>query len=115
MSKLLKLQPKPTFKLSVDVPVVGENETVNVVFTVKTLKASEIHEYEVRLRKIRDGELEAEFIPFEQFASNVVQGWDLDEPFSKESLLILLDNNPLLGTVLWRSYLNELFSVAEKN
>lgn len=112
MSKLLKLQPKPTFKLSVDIPVAGENETVNVVFTVKALKAREIRAHEKREREI---ELESEIIPFEGFVCDVVEGWDLDEPFSKENLLILLDNNPSVAVAVRNSYTSELFGFARKN
>lgn len=110
MSKLLKLQPKPTFKLSVDVHVAGESEPVNVVFTVKALKASELRAHENRAL-----ELESENVPFEQFVCDIVEGWDLDEPFSKEKLLILLDNNPSLAISLRSSYNNELFGFVKKN
>lgn len=100
------LDPKPTFKMKVDIPVPGDS-FVPVEFTFKYRNRTE-------LKKLTDT-----IIPKIKkdidFVKEVAVGWELKEEFNDENLERLNEN--YMGAVLaiYRAYIEGLTGVREKN
>ena len=100
----LKLIANPTFKSKVGIPVAG-GEPVQVEFTFKHRTKKALDEF-ITSR--------AEKTDVDSFL-DMVEGWDLEDEFSKESAETLLDN--YIGTALatYRVYLDQLIQGKIKN
>lgn len=103
MASKLKLNPNPTFHLKVSIPVAGQEQSEDVVFTVKALPQSKLDE------------LTGEGILYGDFVQKIVVGWDIEAEFNQDNLMILLDNYPASGRLIFECYGKEIFKVAEKN
>ena len=88
MMAKLALQPYPTFKLLVSVPVAGKTENDDVVLTVKYLTKSQI---EAHQQAVANAQSEAESNErYDRFIRDLIVDWDLDADFTPENLNILL-------------------------
>ena len=106
MAAKLTLNPKPTFKHTVMIPVPGEQpHPVEFTFHGKTQK-----QYSEMLEQIANGESsEAErFMLF-------VAGWDVAADFTKENVEQFLQSYIGAGTLLLREYTDELTKAARGN
>ena len=103
MKSKLKLNPNPTFEIIVAIPVAGQLQDEDVAFTVKSLPQSKLDE------------LTSEGILYSDFAKEVVAGWDIDAEFSKDNLMVLLDNYPQSGKLIFDGYAKEIYKAADKN
>lgn len=94
----LKLKPDPTFSTAVSIPVPGHKpETLRVVYRHMGREALKQFLSGVEKRTPLDALFE------------IVAGWEHpDEPFSREALGELLDNNHAAGAALLETYLHEL-------
>jgi hypothetical protein len=103
MALKFKLQPNPTFKATVDIPVPGA-EPAPVAFEFKHYSQSG---WEAYLAAHEAKPREAVF--------DVVVGWDLDEAFGRETLGTLLDEYPGAEAAIWTKYHAERFGARQKN
>lgn len=94
----LSLNAAPTFKAKVAIPVAGGKPAdVEMVFKHRTKK--QIKEF---LAEIADKEDTA-------LVLDMVSGWELEDPFSAESVDKLLDSYPGAALAIHRKYLDELY------
>lgn len=100
----LKLVAAPTFKSKVGIPVAGENPVdVEMVFKHRTKTALD------EFIKDRAGKSDAESF------MEMVSGWDLEDPFSKEAVETLLENYAGAGLATFRIYIDQLVQAKLKN
>ena len=106
MAAKLTLNPKPTFKHTVMIPVPGEKpHPVEFTFHGKTQK-----QYGEMLEQVTkaDGDEAASFMLF-------VAGWDVAADFTKENVEQFLQSYIGAGTLLFREYTDELTKAARGN
>lgn len=104
----LKLNPEPTFKAPVSIPVAG-SAPVSVGFTFKYRTRTELREYAKALAELADDANEVE--TFKDF----VVGWELDDPFTDENIARLLDAYPGAGGEVTSTYMRESFGARRGN
>lgn len=103
MVSKLKLNPNPTFDIIVSIPVAGQLQDEDVTFTVKALPQSKLDE------------LTGEGVLYSDFVKAIVTDWDINAPFNQDNLMILLDNYPQSGKLIFDGYGKEYYKAAEKN
>lgn len=104
MTSKLKLQPNPTFKCKVEIPVPG-GESVPAVFEFKHYSVSGVEEFWK----------EAAGKPDLDIAASLVVGWDLEDEFSADNLQTLLNNYPGSAAALINAHTAELFRARQGN
>lgn len=103
MSKL-KLVANPTFKAKVGIPVAGgEPVEVELIFKHRTKKDLEA------FIASREGKDDTDTF------MEMVEGWNLDEPFNRENAETLLQNYIGAALEIFRAYLDELVKAKQKN
>jgi hypothetical protein len=100
----LKLVANPTFKAMVGIPVAG-GEPVPVEMIFKHRTKTETEEF----IKSRVGKEEVETF------MEMVEGWELEDEFNKESVKTLLENYAGAGLATFRVYIEELVQAKIKN
>lgn len=100
----LKLNPEPTFKAKVGIPVPG-SRPVDVVFTFKHRTRDEVTAWCEASRDSEAGE------SIEQ----CVVGWDLEDELNRENIERLCNNYPGAGLAIIGVYLDELRGARAKN
>jgi hypothetical protein len=103
MSKL-KLVANPTFQSVVGIPVAG-GDPVDVLITFKHRTKSELDKFIAGIAKKSDVESFLE----------MVQGWDLEDEFNKESVELLLENYIGAALAAYRVYVDALVQAKAKN
>ena len=99
---MLKLQPDPTFRAKVGIPVPG-GESVEIEIECKHLAKDVL---DPKLKELTD----------DQFAAEVVCGWSgVDEPFSAENLAYLLNHHAGASREIVLAYLRELTGARQGN
>lgn len=104
----LKLQPDPTFKAKVGIAVPGAAD-VPVEFTFKYRDREEMKVFLARLNdpevKVSDAEL----------IEDMCTGWELTDPFTRESLEKLVLNYIQSTSAIFDKYLDEHTKARAKN
>lgn len=100
----LKLNPEPTFKAKVGIPVPG-SRPVDVEFTFKHRARDEILAWLDDNRDATDV----------QSVEQCVVGWGLEDEFSRENVERLCNNYPGAGMAILAAYLDELRGARAKN
>lgn len=105
MASKLKLQPNPTFKCKVDIPVPG-CEAVPVEFEFRHRVAADAYKFygEWLARDEFGGDGDTEML----YA--LIAGWDIEEDYSRDNLALLLANYPAAGQALVDGYLDGLLN-----
>ncbi len=104
MVSRLKLQPAPTFKATVQIPVPGgKDEPVEFVF--KFRNRDEIK----KLIDGVDGQLWTDVI------LAVAENWDLSDPFTRESIDLLTTNYVGAGQAIFDTYVEQHTKARAKN
>lgn len=93
----LTLVANPTFTAKVGIPVAG-GEPVPVQFTFRHRTKKQIEEW---MRTRADKSDADSFM-------DMVEGWDLDDPFNRESVETLLENYAGAALATYRAYIDEL-------
>ncbi|CAG9184285.1 phage tail assembly chaperone [Cupriavidus respiraculi] len=98
---MFKIQPNPTFNLTVKVPTPGE--------APQSLKLLCHYKDEEQAREFLARAIEAEGQGERADLTEIVAGWeDVDEEFSPEALKRLLRNYGGAGRAIFQAYLDEL-------
>jgi hypothetical protein len=92
----LKLNPEPTFKAKVAIPVKG-GDSAEVLFTFKSRTRDEMKDFSESRKDKTD---------LETFSEMVV-GWDLDDAFNPENVERLLQNYIGAGVACYMVYMDE--------
>ena len=100
----LKLVANPTFQAKVGIPMAG-GDSVDVLMTFKHRTKTALEEWV----KSRGGKPDTESF------MDMVEGWDLDEPFNKENVDLLLEIYGGAGLATFQTYLSELVQAKLKN
>ena len=98
------LAVKPTFKSKIKMPVHG-GDTVELEFEFKHRTRDQIAEWTKGFSKIKDIDL----------LEDMLAGWNIEEPFSRESLELLCQNFSGAPGVILSAYLAELSQARQKN
>lgn len=101
---MFKLKAEPTFTAKVEFPIAG-GESVEVALTFK-------HRTKAELNKWLEGRADRKDV--ETFLDMVV-GWEIEEPFNKKNVEMLLDQRIGVALATYQVYLNELTRHREKN
>lgn len=101
----LKLNPAPTFKAKVGIPVHGSAKPVEVEFTFKHRPRSDLMPWLDAQKERPDAELVME----------IAEGWELDDEFNAENCARLCDNYAGAGQAIVLGYLEELSGHRAKN
>lgn len=105
----LKLQPDPTFTTNVEIPIAG-GDPATVAFTFKHRTRDELQAFEAaHVGKAKSVAESADWV------MEMVVGWDLTEPFSKENVTIMVQNHIMSPGAIHEKYLDELIKVRVKN
>lgn len=100
----LKLVANPTFKAKVGIPVAG-GEVVEVEMTFKHRTKSALDEF----IKSRDKKTDTESF------LEMVEAWDLEDAFTRESVDLLLENYIGAALATYRTYIDQLLQHKVKN
>jgi hypothetical protein len=100
----LKLNPSPTFKKSVDIPVAGD-EPAQVLFTFKHMNKDALEKFIDSLDKRTD----------EESVLLMAEGWDLEDEFNLESAKTLCSNYIGAGLAIFLAFREELTKARTKN
>lgn len=100
----LKLNPEPTFKAKVGIPVPG-SRPAEVLFTFKHRTRDEVIAWVEGSRDATDVDS----------VLDVVVGWELEDEFNRENVERLCNNYPGSGLVIISAYLDELRGARVKN
>lgn len=100
----LKLNPEPTFKAKVGIPVPG-SRPAEVLFTFKHRTRDEVIAWMEGSRDDTDVDS----------VLDVVVGWELEDEFNRENVERLCNNYPGSGLVIVSAYLDELRGARVKN
>lgn len=100
----LKLNPEPTFKAKVGIPVPG-GRPADVQFTFKHRTRDEVIDW-------LDGSREASDV---QSVMDCAIAWDLDDEFTAENVERLCNNYTGAGMAIVGTYLDELRGARAKN
>jgi len=98
------LTPNPTFKATVMIPVPGES-AAPVEFTFKHKTRDQYNEYMASI----EGKSYAEIV------MDIASGWDLSDPFDKDSIEKMTQNYIGSGMVVFDTYVQELTAARTKN
>jgi hypothetical protein len=101
----LKLQPDPTFKAKVAIPVPGA-EPASVEFTFKHRSKDEMDRF---LKSVAD--MEGDF----EMVMAVATGWDLVDEFTAANVKALIGNYIAAPAAIFEAYLAELAGNRRKN
>ncbi len=112
-----KLNPKPTFKADVSIPRPGDEDGV-LTFTFKHKSRSQLELLEKSLRDTSE-QLSSTGIysnePMADFLMEICVGWALPDAFSRENMLVLLDNYPRAFDSIATMFTRELMAARGKN
>lgn len=101
---MFKLKAEPTFSAKVAFPVAG-GKSVDVDLTFRHRTKSELDKW---LGSRKGADDVSSFM-------DMVQGWGLDEEFSKENVEILLEHHIGVPRAVFQVYIDELTGQREKN
>lgn len=101
----LKLQPDPTFKAKVEIPVPG-GAPVGVVFTFKHRTRQEMERFLASVEELPD---DAALI------QAVATGWELADEFTEENVRVLVDSYIAAPARVFETYVKELAGSRSKN
>ena len=108
MGLKLKLNPEPTFKAKVGIPVPGGKPTL-VEFTFKHRTREQVKELQDEMAALGENADEAE--AFRMF----VVGWELDDEFNDENIKRLLSNYLGASAAISSAYFSELYGARRGN
>jgi hypothetical protein len=95
---MLKLQPNPTFKCKVGIPIPGEQKRHDITLTFKHMPRAQFEAFQAA-----DGEADVDTL------MRIIAGWDgVDGDFSRENLLALTEAYPGASFAIGTAYANEL-------
>lgn len=100
----LKLVAAPSFKAKVPIPVAG-GDPVEVEMTFKHRTKAALDEFV----KTRESKSDAESL------MAMVEGWDLEDAYTKENVDLLLENFIGAALATYRVYVEELVGARVKN
>lgn len=100
----LTLKAAPTFRAKVGIPVPG-GSPVQVEFVFKHRTKSEVDKF----MNSRAGVSDLDSI------MDIIEGWDLAEPFDREGVELLLENYAGAALALYVAYVDELLQAKRKN
>lgn len=100
----LTLKANPTFRAKVGIPVAGSNP-VHVEFTFKHRTKSELDAFMKSRVDVSDVDS----------VMAMVEGWELEEPFDREGVELLLENYAGAALALYLAYVDELLQAKRKN
>lgn len=100
----LSLVAKPTFSAKVQIPVAGD-KAASVQFTFKGRTREAFKAFVESLTDREDVDV----------VLDIASGWDLDEPFEKLNVELLLQNYLGAARAIIETYINELTSARVKN
>ncbi|MBV7475398.1 phage tail assembly chaperone [Pseudoxanthomonas sp. PXM05] len=104
----LKLNPDPTFKSKVGVPVPG-GRTAEVEFTFKYRSKSDLATWHDEVREMPADTPETELL------RSFVLGWDLDDEFNDDNMRRLCDAYPGAAAAAMDVYLHESWGARRGN
>ncbi|QHR76430.1 hypothetical protein jat_50 [Escherichia phage jat] len=115
---LFTLDPKPTFKLPIEIPRPGESEPGKMTFTVRHRPIDEfsqtMQDTERKLSEYDDNDPDG-FNVMVEAIMHVAEGWNLPDEFNAENVRRLVVNYPRAFGVFHTSYYLELMGLREKN
>lgn len=116
----LKLNPEPTFKMRVGIPVPGKGE-IPVEFTFKHRTREQLMDMAKAISKEADDADESENAIAALLAKDVasviecVAGWDLDDAFTPENVHRLCNTYSGAAFAIVNAYMEELRGARAKN
>ena len=93
----LKLVANPTFTAKIGIPVAG-GDPVDVVFTFRHRTKTQLDEF-VRTRADK---------PDADSVMEMASAWDLEDPFNRENVELLLENYIGAALAIFRGYVDQL-------
>ncbi|GKX54103.1 hypothetical protein SOASR030_02150 [Leminorella grimontii] len=117
MSLKFSLNPNPTFKLEVTIPRPGDDGGL-VKLTVRHKTRKQLAELEKKLKGDAENAVEKGDYSNEaavDYLEQVIESWNIDAEFNRETLSLLLDNYPRAFDSIVSAYTKELYSIREKN
>jgi hypothetical protein len=104
---MFKLQPNPTFKMEVKIPVHGADpQPITIVVNHMSMPDFEAHMKSEKTKAMTDL----------QFIGEIVKDWEgVDVAYSRDALAMLLDNYASAGRRIIERYVEEVTQAGIKN
>lgn len=116
MAAKFTLTPKPTFKLSVNIPRPGEDDGL-VTLTVRHKTRKQLKDMEDALKHAAeqvDNSVDQVDAPLD-YLTEIIESWNIDSEYNRDNLALLLENYPRAFDSIVSAYTKELYSIREKN
>ena len=105
MASKITLQPNPSFKHTVLLPLAGKVEPEALELTFKHKTRSQLQEIFVNgFAQSVDAEKDSDTKIFMDFVS----GWNIDADFTEENVTVFLENYNGAGQFIWNEYVSEI-------
>ena len=107
------LIPNPTFSVTASIPRAGaEDGKLTFTFRHKTLE--ELRSMDEKLQKSAEGK-KAAIEPQADYLMEIVEGWALPDEFTRDNVIVLLQNYPRAFDSIGLAYTKALMGIREKN
>ncbi len=110
---MLKLVPNPTFKAKVPVYVPGNDDPVMVEFEFKHKTRSDLKALVERMNGESKGKKAQP--TDEDVILDLVEGWELDDPFNAASVKQLVENYHGVAVSVFNTYISAINQARAKN
>ena len=107
------LDPKPTFKMTVQVPIPGEG-FAPLELTCKYRNKTERKEFADSVFSAEDGDVNVKMDDV-QILKEIIVGWNIADKCTPENIEKLAENYPTVPSIVYIDYMSELGKVREKN
>lgn len=107
------LIPNPTFSATASIPRAG-TEDGKLTFTFRHKTLEELRAMDEKLHTAAEGKKSA-IEPQADYLAEIIDGWALPDEFTRENLVVLLQNYPRAYDSIGLAYTKELMGLREKN
>lgn len=119
MGQKLNFEPTPTFKLTIEIPVAGQDEGGELTMTFNRLKPddfSKIHNDALNdmSAAAKNGEVETARDVMIVALQSVATGWAWKQPFDADNISATLGNYPAFFSAVMQQYAAEMWKMRAK-
>ena len=103
----------PTFSVTASIPRAGADDG-KLTFTFRHKTLEELRAMDETLQKAAEGK-KAAVEPQADYLMEIVEGWALPDEFTRDNVIVLLQNYPRAFDSIGLAYTKELMGIREKN
>ncbi|MFU0882689.1 phage tail assembly chaperone [Kluyvera cryocrescens] len=107
------LIPNPIFSVTASIPRAGADDG-KLTFTFRHKTLEELRAMDEKMQKAAEGKKNLTE-PQADYLMDIVDGWALPDEFTRDNVIVLLQNYPRAFDSIGMAYTKELMGIREKN